>query len=204
MTLPQIFTIALIAILLNGCKDRTIDDALASDELIRWKKEQKISFDMFLGTGPDNAYSAYVGYYFIYDLKDAPNIRFNVTTFLDRTKSYASDVNEMTDSTKHAMFPQLYKLKFDHFEIYARKFRKYLVENGSTFNRESEDQLRPITEKFLNQADSAWTVIMNDIEVNNDYTQEHFRYLRDIIDMDLAENIEYDDSRNNFDKNFSH
>jgi hypothetical protein len=56
---------------------------------------------------------------------------------------------------------------------------------------------------FFDQADSTWTIIMNDTEGNNDYTQEHFKYLRDVIDHDLEEYKGYDDTRNNFVQNSS-
>lgn len=198
-----LISLGLFAIIIYGCGERTVDDALSTDEFIRWTKDQNITYDMFLGKGSDNAYSAWVGFYFIYDIHEAPDIRFNVTSFLDRTKSYAGEINDNTDSIKHNMFERLYKLKFDHFEIYARRFRKHLIENKEEFTPESDDKIRPLSAKFINQADSAWTNINEEIERNNDYTEEHFSYLRKMIDIDLETYKEFDDSKNNFDINSS-
>jgi hypothetical protein len=191
--------IYLISVLLSGCSEKTAEEALSTDEFVRWSADQDISYDMFLGSGRENAYSAYVGFYFIYDLHDVPDLRFNVTTFLDRAKSYASELNENSDSTKHQMFEKLYKLKFDHFEIYARKFRKHLIENGREYDSESEEKIRALASEFFHMADSAWNKIDNEIKINNDYTEEHFRYLRKMIDLDLEAYKEFDDSRNNYD-----
>jgi hypothetical protein len=194
-----LISIGLFAVIICGCGERTVNDVMSTDEFVHWAKDQNITYDMFLGKGSNNAYSAWVGFYFIYDIHKAPDIRFNVTTFLDRTKSYTGEINDNTDSIKYKMFERLYKLKFDHFEIYARRFRKHLIENKEEFTPESDDKIRPLSAKFFNQADSAWTNINDEIERNNDYTEEHFSYLRKMIDIDLETYKEFDDSKNNFD-----
>lgn len=198
-----LISIGLFALIIYGCGERTANEVLNTDEFIRWTKDQNITYDMFQGEGPDNAYSAWVGYYFIYDIHEAPDIRFNVTTFLDKTKSYASEINEKTDSTKHKMFEKLYKLKFDHFETYARKFRKHLIEYRNDFTPESDDKIRSLSSKFYNQADSSWTNISDGIEQNNDYTEEHFLYIRKMIDIELESYREFSDSTNNLNINSS-
>lgn len=193
----RLISLGLIAVISYGCGERTVDDAMTTDDFVRWKKDQNITYDMFLGKGSDNAYSAWIGFYFVYDIHEAPDIRFNVTTFLDRTKSHASEVNDNTDSVKHKMFEKLYKIKFDHFEVYARRFRKHLMENKGEFTPESDDRVRALSAKFFNQADSAWTKINDEIERTNDYTEEHFSYLRKMIDIDLETYKDFDDSKNN-------
>ena len=196
----KVFEILLLLVcsLAIGCTSRTIEDALTSDDFVRWNKEQQIDFSLFKGSGPKNAYSAWVGIYFIYDLRNLPEFRFNVTTILDKNKSYASEINEMTDLHRHEMFPQLYKLKFDHFEISTRRFRKYLLENQTEFTEDSKDFLEEKSKSYFDEADEAWESIMEEIERNDDYTEEHFRYLRNMIDLQLAELKEFDSSKNNY------
>ncbi|MGE0772388.1 MAG: hypothetical protein AB7K37_11800 [Cyclobacteriaceae bacterium] len=188
-----------LILICTACTTRTIEDALTSDDFLRWSRDQQVSLEIFTGSGPDNAYSAWVGYYFIYDLRDLPNFRFNVTTILDKTKSYASEINERTDLNRHKLFPTLYKLKFDHYEVYARKFRKYLVEQQSELRSDSEQSLQLKMKEYYDEAELKWDEIMDEIERNDDYSEEHFRYLRSIIDLDLDELKDFGPSTNNYD-----
>jgi hypothetical protein len=195
-------TIVCLGIVLGhfwGCESRTPEDALSTDEFVRWSRDQDITFDLFEGEGPPNAYSAYVAIYFIYDLRELPdNFKFNATIFLDKKKSYASEINELTDSLKHKMFPVLYKLKFDYYEIHARKLRKHLIEHKGEFTGDSAEHLENLAKQYYDDAEKGWDKILQEIEAEGNYNPEVFDYWRGIIDSDLNEYKDFDASVNNY------
>jgi hypothetical protein len=182
-----------------ACKTTTekIQDALTSEDFLKWKKDQPITFDLFQGEGPENVYSMWIGIYLIYDF-DSPVFKFNVTTFMDKTKSYVAQPSELTDKEKVAFFPTMYKLKFDHYEIYARKLRQYIVENKNSFSIDAKDEFEALNPKYYQEAENSWKVIIDDLENNNGFNEEKFNYLRSKIDAELNELKMFDESVNNY------
>lgn len=175
----------------------TVEEALTSDNFVRWSKEQQITFDQFKGKGPENAYSMWIGFYFIWDFR-TDEFKFNVTTFMDKNKSYVAETTEQTDTEKVAFFPTMYKLKFDFYEVYARQFRKYLLENQKDFNLDSREDLESLSSRYYDEAEKAWKEIIDDLEANNGYNQERFDELRIRIDSDLDSYKEFDSAVNNY------
>ena len=178
----------------------TIEDALTSDDFVRWNKDQQITFDQFKGEGPENAYSMWIGFYFIWDLT-TDEFKFNVTTFMDKSKSYVAETTDQTDTDKVALFPTMYKLKFDFYEVYARQFRKYLLENQKDFDPDSREDIESLSSKYFDEAEKAWKVIIDDLETNNGYNKEKFDELRTRVDSELDMYKDFDSAVNNYDSN---
>jgi hypothetical protein len=188
-----------LVLVVFACKTTTekIHDILTSEDFLKWNKDQPITFDLFQGEGPENAYSMWVGIYLIYDF-DLPEFRFNVTTFMDKTKSYVAEPSELTDKEKVAFFPMMYKLKFDHYEIYARKLRQFITENKNSFSFDSRDELEALNSKYYQEAENSWQAITDDLENNNGFNEEKFSYLRFKIDAELNDLKMFDQSVNNY------
>src|SRR5688572_1466373 len=106
----------LFALILVSCTKtaETIEEALTSENYVRWSKDQEITPDLFKGKGPANAYSMWIGFYFIYDQR-SDDFKFNLTTFIDKEQSYFDKVNELVDTDTIKFSPEMYKLKFDHY-----------------------------------------------------------------------------------------
>jgi hypothetical protein len=117
---------------------------------------------------------------------------------MDKNKSYVAETTEQTDTEKLSFFPTMYKLKFDFYEVYARQFRKYLMENQKDFNFDSREDLESLSSKYYDEAEKAWKEIIDDLEANNGYNKERFDELRTRIDSDLDNYKEFDSSINNY------
>jgi hypothetical protein len=189
----------LIGIIIFSCTgtDESIKDVLTSDNYVRWSKDQKITPDLFEGNGSEYAYSMWAGYYFIYDLRSG-DLKFNVTTFMDKKKSHFDKMNELVGIDTIKFSSEMFKLRFDHYEVYARKLRKHLLDNKSSIMNESKDNIESISPKFQKAADTAWREIINDLQ-NNDYNLETLSQLRLEIDGRLTELKDYDSTVNNYD-----
>lgn len=186
----------LIVLILISCNrtSGTIEEILTSDNFVRWSKEQNITIDFFEGTGPENTNSMWVGIYFIYDFR-SDEFKFDVTTFMDKQKSYF-DMGKV-ESAEIKIYQNVYKLRFDNCEIYARKFRKYLVDNKSKFNYESKESLISLSNEFRNESESKWKEITEDL-TRDGYSEERLSELRDDIDKRLEELKDFDSRVNNY------
>lgn len=163
-----------------------------SNNYVRWTPEQEITMDLFLGEPSSDAfYYHYFGIYYYYDLRDG--LKFNVTIYFDKVKSWARPKSEWGESIDlYYIAPKLLKLKFDYYEYGARLLRKYLKEHENELTNEKD--VRFLADKYRNIADSEFMEIYDNL--NFDFSEPKLLKIRQLIDLKLTELDEFDESVN--------
>ena len=169
-----------------------IEYGTESKNYVRWTKEQPITWDLFKGDPNSEAlFKNYYGLYFFHR-KDSL-LRFNVTIYFDKEKSWAKPKNEWNIESQplYEAYPKVLKLKFDYYEYVIRQLRKDLTENGSTLE---EEDMKPLAESYYNKAETEWTEIQR--QLNYDFSEEKLSAVRMMVDERLNELKAFDASLN--------
>ena len=193
--------ILLIAILvLHGCSwngrenlKATLQYISGSDSRILWTEDQNIKFEYFEGEDCENVQngSPYFGLMCLF-INDE-EMKFEVTAFFDKSQSCVLPKENWNKPNIYKYTEEFTTIKFDFYEYGARKFRKFLINEGT---EKTYEEIRKINAEFHKNLTDEWVTLTSPDSFQ--WSDSGISELRNKVDQLLFQFSEYSSAVNNY------